>query len=266
MSTYLVTGASGHMGTLLRPLLVALGHRLVLLDVAPLPVACSPGESFPKGSLTDADLLARLCAGVDLIVHLGGYRSERSWSEIVDVNITGTQVVLEAARHAGVQRVLLASSLHATGFLPVEDAAADPVPAPRPDTYYGVGKVAIEALGSLYADRFAMAVVSARIMTFEARPSSERSRSTWFSPADAVRLIEAAAQAGPGHHVVWGVSNNSRRWVSLIAGEQMGFRPADDAEKYFDQAAREDDAPRRSGEMVRLGGPFTEVTLGRARP
>jgi len=110
-----------------------------------------------------------------------------------------------------------------------------------------------------------MAVISARIMTFEARPSSERSRSTWFSPDDAVRLIEAAAQAKPGHHVVWGVSNNSRRWVSLIAGERMGFRPADDAEKYLDPAARADDAPQRSGEMLHLGGPFTQFALGRAR-
>lgn len=147
-----VTGAAGLVGGLLRPRLARPGRTLRLVDVAPID-DLSDGEQFVQASVTDLDAMERVCTGADLLVHLGGHSSERPWQQILETNIQGGYVVLEAAHRTGVPRVLLGSSLHATGYVRADEAAAEPVLQPCPDTYYGVGKVTLEALGSLYADR-----------------------------------------------------------------------------------------------------------------
>lgn len=256
----LVTGASGRIGTLLRPLMAGPGRILRLLDTEP-PTGLDPAtEETAAGSVTDMSAMERACEGVDLVVHLAGHPSERPWEEIVETNIHGSYTTIEAARRQGVRRVLLASSNHAVGFVPAAAAAEADAPVPRPDTFYGVSKAAMEALGSVYADRFAMSVVSARIGTFAvaADIADKRTLATWFSPADAARLVEASlALEAPGHRLVWGMSRNTRRWVSLAAGEAMGFDPRDDAEDY---AAQVPDAgeptPPEAG--IRLGGSFAD--------
>ncbi|WP_232050285.1 NAD(P)-dependent oxidoreductase [Actinoplanes sp. OR16] len=228
----LITGASGRIGALIRPLLRRPDRRLRLLDPV-TPADLVPGEEHLAASITDARAMAAACAGADLVVHLGGLSKDRPWPEILDANINGTQITLEAARTAGVRRVLLASSAHAVGMTPAIRAADADVLPPRPDTFYGVGKVAAEALASVYADRYAMTIVSARIGTVEAEPGGVRSLSTWLSPADMVRLVEAALRLDePGHHIVNAISRNTRRWMTLAAGERIGYHPEDDAEDW----------------------------------
>jgi uronate dehydrogenase len=189
--------------------------------------------------------------------HLGGLHREKPWEELVATNITGTQVTLEAARKNGVERVLLASSTHAVGFHPAEAAALDAVLVPRPDSYYGVSKAAMEALGSLYADKFAMKVVSARIGTGGDRPNNVRTLSSWLSPADSFRLVEATLNdlGAPGHHVVWAVSANSRGWADLSAGRRIGFEPFDNAEA-FAEGIDDTQAGSDPSELL-LGGGWT---------
>jgi uronate dehydrogenase len=60
---------------------------------------------------------------------------------------------------------------------------------------------------------------------------------------------------------VWGVSRNTRRWVSLGAGEAIGFHPEDDAEVFAHRFPElgEDTSPPAG---VLLGSIFTEVELG----
>jgi nucleoside-diphosphate-sugar epimerase len=226
-----ITGAAGLVGRLVRPRLVRAGHALRLVDVAAID-DLQNGEDFLQASITDLDAMTEAFRGADLVIHLGGYSTERPWEQILETNIHGGYVVLEAAYRAGVPRLLLASSLHATGYVQAVDAADSPVLPPRPDTYYGVGKVTLEALGSLYADRRGLTVVSARICTVgETIGTGGRTLSTWVSPADLVRLIEAVAVLDqPGHHIVWAVSDNTRGWFSLDAGKAIGFHPLDDAE------------------------------------
>lgn len=247
----LLTGAAGAAATGIRPLLRERGHELVLLDLSPAPEPDAALERVVTGSFLDDAVLDDALAGVDLVVHLGGYSRERPWADIVETNITGTQRVLEACRRHGVHHVLLASSLHAQGFWPV-GTDPDAMTTARPDTYYGVGKVAMEALGALYADRFGMRVVSARIGTIEAEPSGRRSLSTWISPRDFVRLIESTgAEAAAGHHAVWAVSANRRRWFPLR--EEAGWLPLDDAEVYAAGISE----PEQPGPGV-LGGAFAD--------
>lgn len=224
----LITGAAGGVGTLLRPRLARDGRILRLLDITPIDPGA--GEEAVTADITDAEAMAAAMDGADAVLHLGGHSLEQPWADILQVNIHGTYVVLEAARKAGVRHAVLASSNHAVGFHPRTELAPDYL-FPRPDTYYGVSKVAVEALGSLYHDRYGMAVTCLRIGSCFERPRDLRMLSTWLSPDDCARLVEAALVAD-GFHVVWGVSANTRRWWSLDEGRAIGYEPKDDAEVY----------------------------------
>ena len=236
MALILITGAAGSIGTAVAPRLRAAGHRLRLLDLA-APLGATAEDEVLIASAVDDAAMQDAASGTDLVVHLASFPSERPWRDIVDVNIESARVALDAAREAG-SAILLASSVHAAGFVP-SDEAGEGMPRSRPDTYYGVSKVVAEALGDLYADRFGMRIVSARIMTFGDRPPTARARSTWLSPADLARLVEAALTAPVGNHVVWGVSANTRRTVSLEPGRAIGYEPQDDAESHVAALAAE---------------------------
>lgn len=259
----LVTGAAGRIGIMLRTRLRRPGRALRLLDIH-APTAAEPGEDVETitAAITDLDAMTRACQDVDAVIHLAGHSRENTWKEILTTNVDGTRTVLEAALRAGVGRVILASSNHAVGFIPVADANSDNIPGetpPRPDTYYGFSKAATEALGSLYHSRFGIDVICLRIGACADRPSDKRDLSTWLSPDDAGRLFETCLSApSPGFRVVWGVSNNTRRLVSLAEAEQLGYHPEDDAERFAAEVT-----PNKPGtERDYLGASFTTLPLG----
>jgi nucleoside-diphosphate-sugar epimerase len=268
----LITGASGGLGQLMRPRLRRPGRALRLLDVV-APAPAEPGEAVEPitASVTDAEAMAEACADVDAIIHLGGHSRETAWADAMQVNIDGTHTLLEAARHAGVGRVILASSNHAVGFREIAEAADGPLPAdssPRPDTYYGVSKAAIEALGSLYHFRFGIDVIAVRIGScFETPlPLGPRGLITWLSPDDGARLFEAClAYQSPGYRLIWGVSDNTRRICSLAEAEALGYKSLDNAERFADQLLAGDGA--EALKFPYLGGAaFCEAPLGAPNP
>ena len=233
----LVTGAAGRIGGYLRARLARPGRTLRLLDID-TPPDQKTDEEVVTASVTDLDALVAASAGADAVVHLGGHSGEEAWDHILATNIHGTYVVFEAARRAGVPRVVFASSNHAAGFHPAVDPVPDDLP-PRPDTYYGVSKVAGEALGSLYHDRYGLDVVCLRIGTCRERPTDARGLSTWLSPDDCGRLVEASLTCpSPGFRIVWGVSANTRRRWALAGAHEIGYRPQDDAEVFADEVDR----------------------------
>src|SRR5690242_4593858 len=85
--------------------------------VAPRPSA-GPAEEPVTASVTDLAALTAACREAEAVIHLGGIPAEDAWGPILDVNINGTYTVFEAARRAGVPRVVFASSNHAVGFVP----------------------------------------------------------------------------------------------------------------------------------------------------
>jgi uronate dehydrogenase len=258
MPIILVTGAAGLVGTMLRTRLARPGRTLRLLDTA--LITAGPGEEAITASVTDLDAMTDACRDATAVIHLGGISSEAPWREILEVNIHGTYTVLEAARRAGVSRVVYASSNHAVGFSP---RASFPVPDyafPAPDTYYGVSKVAGEALASLYHSRYAMDAICVRILTCAERPPTLRALSTWLSPDDAGRLFEACLSApSPGFRVVFGVSANTRGgWVSLDEARALGYEPRDDAEAYAAEVIVANGEPDPADPVfAHLGGEFT---------
>jgi len=266
--TVVVTGAAGRIGCELRTLLAGPNRVLRLLDTAPQdPLADGEHAEIVTGSYTDADLMERVLDGADGIVHLGGCAGERPWADILATNIDGTQRLLESAQSAGVRRVVIASSHHVAGNY--QRADADAVEdgrhvlsagiRPRPDTYYGVSKAAMEALGSLYADQFGMHVVAIRIGTTARPPLWGRQNLIWISYRDLAAMTEAAlgdlgAPASPGFAVWWGVSRNSGSWLAHEPARSAGFVALDDASTV--------PSGPLSDEPARLGGTWTQLALG----
>jgi nucleoside-diphosphate-sugar epimerase len=266
----LITGGAGKVATLLRPRLARPGRVLRLLDLRePAPVEGAGEEEVLRRSVDDLDAMVAATAGVDAVVHLGGQARESDAEEVLRLNAYGTYCVLEAARRAGVTRVILASSNHAAGFHSRDGIPDDGLPADvpgRPDTLYGWSKVAAEAAGRLYADRFGMDVICIRIGLWFPTPPGPRGLAMWLSPDDGARLVEAALSVeSPGYRIVWGISRNTRRWWSLAEGEAIGYHPKDDAEVYSGQLIAEHGELdfARDPVLTRVGGQWCDVPLGR---
>ncbi|MGN6605411.1 MAG: NAD-dependent epimerase/dehydratase family protein [Jatrophihabitans sp.] len=258
MTTVLVTGAAGAVGGALLQRLPALGHTVRGLDRVPLD---DPSADCRVGDITSPADLDAAMAGVDSVVHLAGRPNEVPWPEIREANIEGTFQVFEAARRAGVGRVVFASSNHAVGFTP-NPPTGEQVPddlLPRPDTLYGVSKAFGEALGRYYAERYGLRVACLRIGYFGDRPHDERTLSAWLSPGDCARLVDACLTSPDlTWAVVWGVSANTRRQWSLAGAEALGYRPQDDAEAFA--GAIGDGVTAAAG--APLGGAFATAEYG----
>lgn len=177
----LITGAAGRIGRTLRDGLAGRYALLRLADIAQQDEA-GTGEELVTCDVADMAAVERAVAGIDVIVHLAAVPDEDDWDRLLPANISGTYNLFEAARRAGVRRVIFASSNHAVGFHR-RARPLDEHDVPRPDSRYGVTKVFGEAVGRLYADKHGMQVASLRIGSFQERPRDRRQLMTWISPA-----------------------------------------------------------------------------------
>src|SRR5262245_3001368 len=245
----LITGAAGRIGRVLTAGLT--NHDLRLTDVVEVD-----DPRFVRADLTDQADVDRAVEGMDAVVHLGAVPDEAPFAQIAGPNLHGTFHVFDACRRLHANRIVFASSNHATGMYPVGEPLTENVP-PRPDGLYGASKVWGEALGRMYVDRFALEFVGLRIGTFAATPPNRRALATWLSHDDAVRLTDAALTAeNVGWTVVYGASNNTRRWLPLDdAARRIGYEPRDDAETYADEVTE-------GPEYERQGGPNTDPAHG----
>jgi uronate dehydrogenase len=254
----LITGAAGGIGRCLHRALAGRYALLRLADRAPIMPVAGTGQGQEEtllGDLSDPALAAEAVRDIDCVVHLAGIPKENTWDAILPNNIVATISLFEAARAAGVRRMVFASSNHAIGYHDASRALGIDEPV-RPDSRYGVSKVFGEALGRMYADKYAMTVACLRIGSFRERPEDARQLSTWIGHRDMAELVRCAIEAPDyGFAIVYGVSANTRaKWASPDAA-RLGYVPAQDAEAWA--AELESIAPAAGDPAARFhGGAF----------
>ena len=236
MRRIMITGAAGLIGRMLRARWQG-RWPMVLVDRVEMDPA-GPDETVVRCDLTDALAMRQAMQGVDAVVHLGGVSTEAPWDAIRDANIEGCYQTFEAARIAGVRRMVFASSNHAIGFYP-RGTPLDGSEAVRPDTRYGVSKVFGEALARYYADKFGLSAVCLRIGTARQpdEPGERRHLATWISHRDLAQLIERAIEADIHFEIVFGASRNRESWWPDEAARRIGYRPEDSADDWRGRVA-----------------------------
>jgi nucleoside-diphosphate-sugar epimerase len=103
-----VTGANGYVGSILTKALSAAGMRVVpLRRSVPAVTAGEPALLFRLGD----PVVPEVWAGVDVLIHCAYDFAARSWNEVQRINVHGSLQVFEAARAAGVRRLIFISSM-----------------------------------------------------------------------------------------------------------------------------------------------------------
>jgi uronate dehydrogenase len=234
MQRILITGAAGDVGSRLTALLRDT-YRLRLSDIR-IPAGLPADTDFVAADLADKSAVERAVAGVEGIVHLGGFSVEGPWDTILNSNIIGCYNLFEAARLAKVRRVVFASSNHAVGFYPRRRRIGADV-AVRPDSRYGVSKAFGEAIGALYAYKHGLRVTCLRIGNVADAPVDRRRLAIWVRPEDLVQLVRIGLEHPDiRYEIFYGASDNERSWWDNAAAYRYGYRPQFRAEDFRDAA------------------------------
>ena len=234
MQKILITGAAGDVGTRLRKLLKGV-YSLRVSDIRK-PADLGADDEFVAADLGDYEQTRQITAGIDGIVHLGGYSVEGPWETIHKSNIVGCYNLFEAAYRSGVKRIVFASSNHAVGFYPRDRKIGVDVTL-RPDSRYGVSKAFGEAVGALYADKHGLRVTCIRIGNVNDKPLDKRRLSIWVKPEDLAQLIRIGLEHPDiRFEIFYGVSDNEAGWWDNSNARRFGYRPQFRSEIFRDEA------------------------------
>lgn len=266
MQKILITGAAGDVGTRLRKLLKGV-YSLRVSDIRK-PADLAADDDFVAADLGDYEQTKQITAGIDGIVHLGGYSVEGPWETIHKSNIVGCYNLFEAAYRSGVKRIVFASSNHAVGFYPRDRKIGVDVTV-RPDSRYGVSKAFGEAVGALYADKHGLRVTCIRIGNVGDKPLDKRRLSIWVKPEDLAQLIRIGLEHPDiRFEIFYGTSDNAAGWWDNSNARRFGYRPQFRSEDFRDEAmAAQTKLPADPVGDRFQGGPFCsdEYDADRAR-
>jgi NAD dependent epimerase/dehydratase len=171
---FLITGASGFIGSHVTELLLREGHQVRALaryngrgdigHLRQLPQDLRAGLEVRLGDVTDPFLVRELVAGCDIVLHLAALigipYSYIAPASYLAVNAGGTLNVLEACRRAGTSRLVVTSTSEVYGtalYAPIDEA--HPLQGQSP---YSASKIAADKLAESYYRSFDLPVVTLR--------------------------------------------------------------------------------------------------------
>lgn len=243
MATALITGGTGFVGSHVSRALNDAGHTVRILHRRSSKLEALEGVRYESayGDVLEADALREACAGCDWVFHVAAvadyWRADKA--HMFKVNVEGTRLVLDAARAAGVKRVVFTSSAAAVGLTPggaSDEAVAFNLPPER--FPYGYSKVLAEQVvaeavragqevvtvnpvvvmgpGDLNQISGSMVIESKRNGRFVPVPPGGAG---YVDVRDVARWQLRAAEVGiPGERYLLGTANfGHREWFSLIA-------------------------------------------------
>ena len=246
----LITGMSGLIGGILRSHLESLGgYELTALNRRPVD-----GVRTVQADIGDLESIRPAFDGQDVVVHLAAHVASEPMDDVVRGNLAGTWNVYEAARQAGVKRVIFASSGDTIRGVdhdpPYSQIIAGDYEAVsrwewpkvtkelvRPGTIYGASKVWGEVLGRVYSADYDLSVLCVRIgaCPAENRPSSTREFAAWLSHRDVADILHRCIEAPDDllYDIFFAVSNNKWNYRDIEhARHVLGYVPQDSAEDY----------------------------------
>ena len=204
---YLVTGGAGFIGSHIVEALVSRGERVRVLDnlstgkeahLAPYRQSID----FVKGDIRNEQVCHEAMRGVRYVLHQAALRSvPRSVDDPLstdDVNVHGSLVVLQAARTAGVTRLVYASSSSVYGDNP--DLPKVETMATMPRSPYAVSKLTAELYCRVYTHTYNLSTVSLRYFNVYGPRQDPKSEYAAVIPAfiDSLRHGRAATIYGDG--------------------------------------------------------------------
>ena len=211
----LLTGGSGLVGTRLAPML-AERHEVTHFEMR------DPGDGLPwiEGDLLAPDAVREACEGMDAVMHVAAIHGP-NWRKLGDhamfeINVMGTQNVVDAAVRAGVDRLVFTSSISATGhgqgtpppYLPIDEEI------PRgPADLYGQTKALGEHICRFATARYDLNTIILRpgfICDEDCRfPDTWRLLSCMVDVRDVAGAHVAALECDAIHHGVFLVTADS---------------------------------------------------------
>ena len=242
MSSYLVTGGAGFIGSHLAEELLKRGHRVRVADSLitgkrkNLDVV-KPTE-FLEGDLADAAFAEKACAGMDYVLHQAAIPSvPRSVDDPITsnrANITATLNVLVGARKAGVQRLVYAGSSSAYGDTPTLPKREDMPTSPK--SPYALQKLVGEQYCRMFTDLYGFETVTTRYFNvFGPRQDPG-------SPYSGVISLFAAALPAGKPPIIYGNGEQTRDFTYIA--------------NVVDGVLKACDAPNVSGQVINVATGF----------
>jgi nucleoside-diphosphate-sugar epimerase len=207
-----IAGGGGFVGLSIAEAILAVGHKVRLVDIIQPPEAALHylGEHAGRGALevqiadvTDAKSTKAALDDVDAVVLAaavtsGTERERERPHETLAVNVMGFTALLEAARAAGAKRVInlsSASAYGASGFAG-EGPMVEDQTWPKPDSLYGVSKLASEGIVARLAGLWDMDMFSVRLSGVYGPWERDTGRRDTLSPhLQAARIMLAGEEA-----------------------------------------------------------------------
>jgi NAD dependent epimerase/dehydratase len=220
-----LTGAEGFIGSSLTRALLDSGHAVTAyilynsfgtagwLDGADL--SSRPGVRMVPGDVRDADSLQTAMAGHDVVIHLAAliaipysYQAPRTY---IETNVIGTMNVMEAARRAGVSRVVHTSTSEVYGtaqYVPIDEKHPQVGQSP-----YSASKIGADQVAHSYWSSFGVPVTTVRPFNTYGPRQSQRA----FIPSVIVQLLSGAETISLG-------SLSPTRDLTFVTDTAEGFR------------------------------------------